>query len=94
MLEPAADTVFRSLADFFAELLARENSDMLIASIVAGWIVFVVVVGVRATKGAEEPLLKECFNCNKESCAGCPFLEQARAELDADLQIEDHRLAA
>ncbi len=65
---------------------------MLIASIVIAWIACVVFLSIRAMRSAVEPPIVECFDCDRQSCAGCPYLEREREE--ASWVEEEERLAA
>jgi len=68
---------------------------MLIASIIIAWIAFVVVASMRAMRSAVDPPLVQCFDCNRDGCAGCPYLEHAAPDADAGLQdYREERLAA
>jgi hypothetical protein len=66
---------------------------MLIPLIIIGWIVTAVALAVYAMRTAEEPPLVECFDCNRDACTNCPYLERARCESE-DLYIEERKLAA
>lgn len=70
---------------------------MLIASLVLGWIGLSVAGAVWAMRNAAEPPLVECFDCRRDHCAGCPFLEKARLQEQEDDVLpvfEEKRLAA
>ncbi|BCW98267.1 MAG: hypothetical protein KatS3mg024_1094 [Armatimonadota bacterium] len=68
---------------------------MLIASIIIAWIAFVVVMSLRAMRSAVDPPLVQCFDCDRESCSGCPYLEQSVLEEDLSYQeYQEERLAA
>ncbi len=68
---------------------------MLIAGIVAGWIVLATGMAMRAMRYAEETPLVECFDCNLSSCDQCHFVERAKLDIEQnDIPIEERRLAA
>ncbi len=68
---------------------------MLIASIIIAWIAFVVVMSLRAMRSAVDPPLVQCFDCDRDSCAGCVYLEQSAEEPETVIQdYREERLAA
>lgn len=68
---------------------------MIIVAIIAVWIVLAIGMGIYAMRTATEAPLVECFDCNKTSCTGCPFLEKARQEsAPVELFEEQQRIAA
>jgi len=68
---------------------------MLIASIVIAWVTFAVGLGVWAVRSAGDPPLAECFDCNRTSCEGCPYIEKSAQTQEAESAGEQEtRLAA
>ncbi len=66
---------------------------MLIGSIIAGWIVIAVGMGIWAIRSATDPPMVECFDCDLSTCTGCPYLEKARIMVE-DIYAGESKLAA